>query len=136
MQLFIERDDCQPMRTFGRMSINGVPFCETLEDTDRRMEDGGAKVAAKTCIPRGLYPVVLDYSQRFGQIMPHVLDVDGFAGIRIHPGNTEADTEGCILVGRSRGIDRITQSRVTYERLMILLEDAIARGELITLEVR
>jgi hypothetical protein len=136
MQLFIRRDDCQPMRTFGRMSINGVPFCETLEDTDRRMEDGGAKVAAKTCIPRGLYPVTLDYSQRFQQVMPHVLDVDGFAGIRIHPGNTEADTEGCILVGRSRGIDRITQSRVTYERLMILLEDAIARGELITLEVR
>ena len=102
----------------------------TLEDAFREV-----KVKGKTCIQKGTYKVVLDMSQRFQRIMPHVLDVPNFEGIRIHSGNTDADTEGCILVGGNRGENRISESRVTFNQLMLILNNAISKGETITLEI-
>lgn len=95
-------------QTLGKL-MWGEPdkFLYTLEDVvrEQRYQDGTLvdpakwKIAGQTAIPAGTYAVVLDYSTRFGRIMPHILGVPGFDGIRIHGGNTAADTEGCILVG-------------------------------------
>lgn len=135
MKLRLERDQCAKDYTSGRLFIDGLEFCYTLEDTDRKLESGGEKEYGRTCIPRGTYQVVIDYSNRFKQLMPRLVDVPGFTGIRIHPGNTAADTDGCILVGSARGEAKVMNSRYAYHRLMILLEDALDRGESLEIEI-
>lgn len=121
--------------THGSLYVNGVFQCYTLEDTDRKMEAGGTKVYAQTAVPRGNYKLVLDLSTRFGKIMPHILNVPGFSGIRIHAGNTDKDTEGCILVGTVRTVNAVRNSRIAYGKLMTILEDAFARNEPITITI-
>jgi hypothetical protein len=92
--------------TIGELYINGKYFSDTLEDVDRGLtEDDNIakinkiKIMGRTAIPTGTYYLVMDMSSRFKKIMPHILDVPGFQGIRIHAGNTDKDTEGCPLLG-------------------------------------
>jgi hypothetical protein len=80
--------------TIGKMTIDGIFFCYTLEDKVR-----SEKIKGKTAIPEGTYSVIIDRSTRFGRDMPHILNVPNFEGIRIHSGNTDLDTDGCILIG-------------------------------------
>ena len=82
---------------------------------------------AETCIPAGRYRVTIDWSQRFKQRMARVCDVPGFVGIRIHPGNVAADTEGCVLVGMERGVDSVLRSREAYRILFRKIEAAVER---------
>lgn len=135
MKLKLVRDQCGVNTTLGKLYVNGVYECETLEDADRRLEDDGEKIYGCTAIPRGTYDLIINWSNRFKKQMPLLLSVPGFAGIRIHPGNVAADTEGCILVGSSRGDSWINRSRPAYERLFSKLEDAFDRGEHVTIEV-
>ncbi len=133
MKLTVVRTDRLPNKTFGLLDIDGVFECFTLEDTDRKLESNPtAKVYGETAIPRGKYVVVIDFSHRFKQLMPHVLGVPLFDGIRIHPGNTAADTHGCILVGTSRTTEGLAASKMAYSKLMLKLS---ATKEPITLEV-
>jgi hypothetical protein len=138
MKLDIYRKWFSDNSTIGELFVNQQFFCYTLEDTCRQMLGKPVKewkVYAKTAIPAGSYPVIIDFSSRFKVEMPHVLDVEGFSGIRIHPGNSAKDTEGCILVGASRSTDFVGMSRNTYEKLMDRLEAAYNRGEPITLNI-
>ena len=116
--------------TTGDLLIDGAWFCRVCED---RMRDFGQKVPGETCIPVGRYRVEITMSVRFGCMMPLLLNVEGFAGIRIHPGNTAADTAGCLLVGMAQDAElekgRIGQSKVTFGRLMAALIAAEKRGE-------
>ncbi len=133
MKLTLVRTDLLKTRTFGLLDIDGFFECYTLEDTDRKLESNPTgKVYGETAIPRGKYVVVIDFSHRFKIETPHVLGVPLFDGIRIHPGNTEADTHGCILVGQKRTATGLAASKVAYERLMKKLT---ACKEPITLEV-
>jgi hypothetical protein len=124
--------------TPGTLSLGGTFLCYTLEDADRQLETAGseAKVPGETCIPRGEYRVVLTESRRFGQITPLLLEVPGFTGVRIHPGNTVEDTEGCLLVGTSRSGQEVRNSREAYEKLMKLLVVAGEVGIPVMLEIR
>lgn len=136
MKIKLVREVFSKKSTIGTLYVNGLKFGYTLEDVDRKLEDNPeGKVYGKTAIPRGLYPVVVDYSQRFGRIMPRLVNVPGFVGVRIHPGNTHADTDGCILVGDVRGKDSIRSSRIAYQRLLARIEDALDRGQEVTIEV-
>lgn len=108
----------------GRLFIDNRFECYTLEDAERP-----TKIPGKTAIPRGTYTVVLDYSNRFKRIMPHILDVPGFEGIRIHPGNTAENTEGCILVGCRKGEGIIYDSRIAFNRLLAKMEMAEGLSE-------
>lgn len=127
---------CGDKATIGRLSINGVFQCLTLEDVDRRLENGGEKIPCQTAIPRGRYRVIIDYSAHFNKSLPHVMDVPGFVGVRIHPGNTDKDTEGCILVGDQQiNDDFISNSRLAFDRLFEILTEALAHGEDIVLEI-
>jgi hypothetical protein len=108
-----------------RSTIGALRFgdfsCFTLED---RVREPGIKVQDKTAIPAGRYKVVVDFSQRFQRRMPLLLDVPMFTGIRIHSGNTAADTRGCILVGEWRAPDWLGDSRKAFIKLFPLIEGA------------
>lgn len=111
--------------TIGQMYIDGEYYCDTLEDKDRGLkqtdtadEISKKKVYGKTAIPTGAYNVELTYSPKFKRILPLIDNVRGFSGIRIHNGNTAADTEGCILVGRNTIVGMVTHSVETLNKLM------------------
>lgn len=136
--------------TIGRLYVDGVYLCDTLEDTDRGLSSAmtsaeikALKVFGKTAIPRGMYFVDMQtVSPRFrlrkwakahGGRVPRLQGVRGFDGVLIHPGNTAADTDGCILVGYNKAKGKVLDSVAAYERLFALLD---AAPELITLTVR
>ena len=132
----IREDEPGVKHNYGQMLIDGAYFGETLEDKDRYLETGGEKVDGDTAIPRGSYPVTLSMSKRFGRIMPEVHDVQGFSGVRIHGGNTEANTEGCPLLGSVRTDRGIANCAGINERLRDRIGEAIADHEEVTLEVK
>lgn len=119
--------------TIGKMYVDGVEECYTLEDVVR---PDGVKIYGETAIPAGRYRVVITRSQRFGVDMPLVLDVPNFSGIRIHPGNTAKDTHGCILVGLSQGGSSIGASRLAYDALFHKIGNALANGGEVWLEIK
>lgn len=138
MKLTLRRKRYTDKSTIGELLVNGVIECFTLED---HYPTPYVKTPGKTAIPEGTYPVAITNSPRFSKLAGHPVDlplvckVPGFEGVRIHPGNTAADTEGCILVGVAFTEDRIEKSRLAYAALLPKLEAAIARGELVTLTV-
>ena len=139
MKLKLERKILSSLSSIGDLYIDGDFFCHTLEDADRRLETNGcsAKVYGQTCIPRGTYKVIIDFSQHFGKDMPHVLDVDCFEGIRIHVGNAPDDTFGCILLGQYVPCvkDFVSLSKDTFKNFTTRLHAAIDYAEGVTLEI-
>jgi hypothetical protein len=140
MKLVLRRAETPTGFTIGRLTINGAFECWTLEDEVREREGEPVeawKVPHETAIPRGEYLVIIDYSNRFKKDLPHVLNVPGFEGVRIHSGNTSADTEGCILVGQyvPTKPNWLANSRTTMAKVMQKLEEAYDRNEEISLEV-
>lgn len=135
MKLLLLRENGCDETTLGNLWMDGIWFCHTLEDQDRRLETGGTKIRGKTAIPLGTYPVTIDWSTRFAKQMLHVLDVPQFAGIRIHAGNTIFDTEGCILLGEDVDRDVLIHSRVAVNRLQHEVAQALDRAEAVNLTV-
>jgi hypothetical protein len=133
LKLTLIRDIFTEQSTTGKLLVDGKFFCYTLEDFVR--PQGAKKVYGKTAIPAGIYLIDITWSNRFKRWLPLLLNVPGFAGIRIHPGNTAADTEGCILVGASRSMDRVTESRNAFELLYKLLHEAKAKNQPLTIEI-
>jgi hypothetical protein len=115
MKLRLERNKRSSCFTEGKLYLNGKYFCDTIED---RVRPTGEKVFGQTAIPEGCYELVVNNSARFKKLMPLLLDVPNFRGIRIHSGNTADDSEGCILVGVKVGDGVIGQSRRTFNALM------------------
>ncbi|MBE9488449.1 MAG: hypothetical protein IMY73_04615 [Bacteroidetes bacterium] len=101
--------------TIGKLYIDGVYFCDTLEDPVRPRE---VKINGDTAIAFGTYDVIITMSPRFKKRMPLLLNVPNFEGVRIHSGNTAKDTEGCILVGRNTVKGMVRKSRKTYNALI------------------
>ena len=123
MKIEIKRLHKTNNSTIGEMTIDGKFECYTLEDIERDV-----KIKSETAIPKGTYKVIINQSNRFKKLMPLVLNVPNFEGIRIHSGNTNHDTEGCILVGQTRSKDYISKSRKAFEILfakMKLAKDII-----------
>lgn len=120
MKLKLIRKALKDTYTIGDLYINDQKFCNTLED---KVRPDGVKVYGETAIPYGTYKVVITQSARFGRLLPLLVDVPMFEGIRIHPGNVAADTHGCILVGVNDTKGRISQSRKTFDKLFEILKD-------------
>lgn len=134
MILELKRDG-NPGLNFGKLFVDGLFFGETLEDPDRKLESGGVKIYGDTSIPRGRYRVTITYSQRFKKNMPYIHDVPEFSGVRIHGGNTEADTLGCPLLGQVRTTTGVAQCKGVNERLISAIESAILRGDDVWMEI-
>lgn len=130
MTVDLYREATQQDATVGRLSVNGVFECYTLEDAVR-----DHTLAHETAIPAGRYEVIIDRSARFERMLPRLLKVPGFSGIRIHAGNTTADTAGCILVGRIRARASVRESRLALDALQPKLASALARGERVWLTI-
>ena len=153
MRLKVDRRWKKATYTIGILYVDGVRFCETLEDTDRglKQSDTEAAILAKkvysmTAIPTGTYDVSLNaVSPKYAAIaswenfnggkMPRVLGVKGFEGILIHPGNTALDTYGCILVGDNKKVGQLLNSRRTFEKLYRKMKAAADMNETITLDI-
>lgn len=138
MELRLIRIARLPTYTIGKLYIDDVYFSNTLEDKDRDYnhdgdldEVGEKKVYAQTAIPSGTYKIILNWSNRFQRIMPLLLDVTGFEGIRIHNGTTAANTAGCILVGENSIVGQLTESREIFYRLFNILNKTIEPIEII-----
>lgn len=132
MNLYLTRKWFTPDSTIGELLIGDDFECLTLEDVVRE----GPKVYGKTAIPEGIYDVIITPSARFKRDMPLICAVPGFSGVRIHSGNTADDTEGCILVGQTRGKDWIGHSRKAFDLLFAKIRTAKAAGIPITITVR
>lgn len=128
MELKVERKWPKATYTVGRLYVDGKMFCNTLEDRVRDLNTE-EKVYGETAIPEGRYRVIFNWSPKFGRNLPRLLNVPHFEGILIHPGNTAADSAGCILVGKNSAVGRLSESRDTSDRLNVLIEDAQRRGE-------
>ena len=124
MRLLINRYLTNDVCTISHLYINNLYFCDVLEDKyrgDNLYEN--KKVYGKTAIPCGIYKVILTKSNRFGIITPDILKVPFFEGVRIHSGNTDKDTDGCLLVGKKLPeINFIKDSRKTFKELMAKLK--------------
>jgi hypothetical protein len=131
MDIQVRRTTFTNLSTVGEMWIDGQFECYTLEDCTRQVLGqpvAAWKIANSTAIPIGQYTVTIDQSARFGQLMPHVLNVPGFEGVRIHWGNTDKDTEGCILVGQEKTTDFIGHSRAAFAEFFPKLQAAMSDG--------
>ena len=154
MRLLIDRRWKKSTYTIGILYIDGVRFCETLEDADRGLQQKESvysilskKIYGETAIPTGSYTIRMDvvspkyeavswYRQLTGGRMPRLSYVPGFEGVLIHPGNTPLDTLGCILVGRNTIKGQVTSSRDTFKALYKKMKAASERGEQIILEIK
>lgn len=115
MKILVDRRYKKEKYTIGKMYIDGEYFCDTLEDTVRPK---GVKIYGETAIPASTYKVVLSYSPKFKRILPEVLSVPMFTGIRIHRGSYPQDTLGCVLVGKNKIVGGLTESANTEIKLM------------------
>lgn len=134
MELTLNRIFLGSSATIGELLINDKHLCDTLED---RVRPEGEKVYGKTAIPEGTYEVKLTYSPRFKKILPEILNVPNFSGIRIHSLNKAEESEGCIGVGEWNGKDTnwISNSRKAFNKLFAILQEASDRGEKITITI-
>ncbi len=155
MRLLVERLWKKEDYTIGKLYVDGEFLCNTLEDKDRGLsntmplaEIAKQKKAGITAIPTGTYNVRMDIvSPRYsgkewyarncnGSRMPRLENVPGFEGILIHPGNTDADTFGCILVGKNDVKGMVTKSKEYFLQLYKMLHAAYKRGERIEIIIK
>ena len=134
MELKVNRRWKKEAYTIGDFICNDVRLFNSMEDKDRGLNSSmpvgiinQKKVYGKTAIPTGKYNVVLSYSPKFANkawskkydgLVPEIQNVKGFSGIRIHPGNSAADVEGCIAIGENKAVGKVLNSTKCYYELM------------------
>lgn len=141
MELTLIRTNLNDKYTSGELYINSNFFSSTLEDVNRdlnkngKFDNGESKIYGETCIPYGTYKITLSYSPKFKRVLPEVLNVPNFTGIRFHRGNYIKDTEGCILVGEKVENGILINSTSYEKNLVDILQKAINKKENITLNI-
>ena len=153
MELKIKRKAFEKDYTIGKLYIDGVAYCDTLEDCDRGLtqdmpleEIKAKKVYGKTAIPTGTYEIDMNtispkfqarsWAKPYGGKLPRLIGVKGFEGVLLHPGSYSSDTSGCLLVGKNSIKGMVTESRKTFMDLMShYLLPAKVRGEKITISI-
>ena len=141
MKIVLKRIALRDTYTIGKLYIDNKYICDTVEDKVRdinkngKFDEGEKKVYGETAIPYGTYEVKWTYSPRFKRYMPELLNVSNFSGIRIHSGNTAADSLGCIIVGENKVVGKVINSRATVNKLYPIIEKGCKEGKVtITIE--
>ncbi|HMD14134.1 MAG TPA: DUF5675 family protein [Bacteroidota bacterium] len=137
MRIVLKRNTFNPEDTEGIFVVDDTLNFFSLEPTDRHLTSDmtleqitAVKVQDKTAIPYGQYQVIITDSPHFGRPMPLLVNVPGFEGVRIHWGNTDHDTDGCILLGESIvREDFLASSRIVFDLFFPKLQAAIDSGE-------
>lgn len=143
MKIEVKRLYKKPAYTVGKLYIDGVYQCDTIEDRDRGLSQDDdlrlidkVKIYGETAIPAGDYPVIVSYSPKFGKNLPLLEHVPCFSGVRIHSGNTAKDSLGCIILGENKKVGQVINSRATCARVLPLIEAAYKKGERISIEIK
>lgn len=139
MELLLKRIALRDTYTIGKLYIDGVYFCDTVEDKvrdlnkDGDLEDAGeTKVYSETAIPYGVYKVIVNKSPKFKRLLPRLLNVKHFEGILIHRGSSAKSSAGCIIVGKNTIVGRVTDSeKYELELVKLLLEVQNKKEEII-----
>ena len=140
MKLKLKRIALKKDYTIGKLYIDDVYFCDTLEDTVRDLNKNGKfdgnekKVHGQTAIPYGTYEVKWTYSPRFKKYTPQLINVPSFEGIRIHAGSSSKDTEGCLLLGEKKKVGMVFISRFIKNKFYPIIKDACSKGK-VTIEI-
>ena len=131
LELDLQRIYFAPKYTIGKLYVNGVYFCDTIEDVNRDLNKDGdlkdvgeGKVMHETAIPFGRYQVIVDMSPRFKRLLPRILNVPGFDGVLMHNGVDENSSSGCIILGKNTIKGKVTDSRKYMNDLTDLLNKA------------
>lgn len=145
LNLTLNRTARMDAYTIGVLCFDGVRFCDTIEDRVRILNDknldgdfddvGEGKIYGETAIPDGVYEVILSMSNRFKRELPLLLNVPGFEGVRIHSGNTQEDSHGCIIVGTNDKKGWVSNSRTTEILLIKKLKHYLANNYKIKLTI-
>lgn len=153
MEIIIDRKWKASTYTIGKIYVNGKEFSDCIEDKDRGLkstmteqEIKNRKVYGETAIPTGTYQLIMSVSSKFcnriwakkynGKV-PELLNVKGYSGVRIHPGNTSKDTLGCILPGKNTQKGMVTQSTYYYYKLLDnYIVPTLKKGEKITVTIK
>ncbi len=137
MELKLIRDIKSTKSTIGTLYIDNVKETNILEDVDRGLKQSDPlsyiithKQYGKTAIPTGRYQVIISQSVRFKRFLPEIINVPGYLGIRIHPGNDAADTDGCLLPGTysPKASDFVSNSKIAFDKLFPKLQAALKTG--------
>lgn len=142
MKIEIKRIAKKDTYTIGKLYIDNVYFCDTLEDRDRGLTQDTPlntikkiKIPSQTAIPSGTYKVIVNRSPKFKRNLPRLLDVPGFDGILIHRGNTDKDTSGCIIIGENKTVGKVINSTAYETKIVKLLSEEQAKGNPIELVI-
>ena len=143
MLITIDRKWKKDGYTISRVYLNEEYFgCNCLEDTDRGLRQDMSldeikkkKVYGQTAIPSGSYECIYTYSTRFKKMLPLLLNVPGFDGIRIHSGNSAKDTLGCLLIGKNDKVGWISDSRTWTSKLIAKMQEAWNKKEKVTVRI-
>lgn len=138
IDFFLNRIAKKPAYTIGRLLEGGSYFCDTLEDPVRELKDlngdgdfndpGEGKIYGQTAIPEGTYEIIMTFSARFKKVMPILLNVPGYSGIRIHSGTKPEHTEGCILLGKNKIVGGLVDSRLWTDMFYDTLKNYLDAG--------
>jgi hypothetical protein len=139
MEIKLIRKDFTENSTIGDWVIDDVFYSFTLEDRDRQRQPDGSiipwapalKVYGLTAIPYGTYEVITDYSVRFKKVMPLILGVPDFKGVRVHILNIATESEGCVGLGLTKTVDFIGQSKKAFDGFIPKLLKGLAEGKVI-----
>ena len=142
MELKLERKYRSNNYCIDKLYINGKYFSDALEDPDRGLTDTMSleeiqkiKIKGNTCIPYGTYNITITYSPRFKRNLPLINNVKGFEGIRVHNGNTPQDSSGCVLLGFNKIKGQVIDSKVTVNKFIDIVQNALNKGEKVTIEI-
>lgn len=153
MEILVYRKYKKPEYTVGRFSIDGEFIANTMEDTDRGLDDGmqdwqirNKKIPNVTAIPTGRYKVDMDtVSPKFSKYpfymevcqgkLPRLKNVKGFEGILLHCGADHSNSSGCILLGLNKVRGKLTDTKETFKKVYALMKEAHSRGETIYITI-
>jgi hypothetical protein len=142
MRVTLRRIAFKDKYTIGKVYINDRYFSDSIEDKDRNLYDWQSeeyileeKVKHETAIPYGIYKLMWSYSPKYKRLMPEIVGVKGFSGIRIHSGNTADDSSGCILLGFNKKVGKVVDSRKTCKKFDEIVEGYYKKGEPMTFEI-